>query len=831
MKHLPQPHDQKKKPSARLSIMLTAVSIVAGITTTQAVFAGPIHAYYADEHNTSPTTPTGNRILEIDLDTMTLVNSATVPGLKGHHADNGFNSKIYGMPKESGFVNVLELRKDQSGNTSMQVTKQIDLIHKPRSGDAFNKKYNIILVAAKNRPMGSFIDVTTDNVVGTIGENVDCTLTDGTQLLSHADSNTIAGATKYQCARVGNSHGGDQISGHPYWLTADIAAIVDRSNKQISTYRISKVGNQIQATLLNHLPTRSSVHQIVPRDRTNLPVNQQADFYAVEEGEHVNSTTDYNGGIAHALLKMKLTNNGLQLVNRMDLQRTQVLPKAKADRILNACIGIYRSTFSQALTGPSQDRENRYNALFASEGITRSPAQDAFNDFPIDCFYPGIPGGHNADFAPNNKHLYVPMAGGAVSVVDVNRWKIANNIDIGIRSGVGHFCFSAKNDVAIASHHGDTFSRGAGAVARTVRYINSERPIGYYWINLPFTREGLINTYTSHTCYVDKNEDYYYNFFTDGGVFYKIDLNGVFNNPTNGSSNLVVNSLYTGGIPIQGSYIDLDDIQSNTGTPFAANNDTAQSNGSMVTIDVLQNDTGSNLVLEAVDPANNGTAAIINGKLNYTPNVGFSGTDAFWYGISSNGNWEWALVTVTVTSTTPQNPLKANKDEVSAVSGVATTIDVLANDTGNGITIGWYDQPTNGTMSTSNGKLIFTSNPGYTGTEDLWYEIVDSSGQTTWGNLIITVTANSGGTVTANNDTATVKSGSTVTIDALANDTGSNLTLFAVDDVWTGSISIVNGKVEYVSSGSYTGILNVWYGVSTPNGNTDWAMIAINIIP
>jgi hypothetical protein len=60
---------------------------------------------------------------------------------------------------------------------------------------------------------------------------------------------------------------------------------------------------------------------------------------------------------------------------------------------------------------------------------------------------------------------------------------------------------------------------------------------------------------------VDASGDNYYNFFTDGGVFYKIDLTGVFNNPTNGSSDLVVDSLYTGGIPIQGSYINLRNIR------------------------------------------------------------------------------------------------------------------------------------------------------------------------------------------------------------------------------------------------------------------------------
>ena len=808
------------------------MSVLGGFLLSHIAVAGPVHAFYADEHNTSPTTPIGNRILELDIATMQLVNSVDVPGLLGHHADNTYNSKIYGVPKGSGFVNIIELRKDQSGTSSMQVTGKINLIHMPRSGDAYNKKYNIVLMAARNRPMGSFIDVDTDTVVGTIGEEVDCTLTDGSRLLSHSDANTVAAATKYQC--IHTDHGGDQISGHPYWLTPDYAAIVDRTNNQISVYNIWQEGSQIKSALVNRLPTRTSVHQIVPRDRTNLPPNEQADFYAVEEGRHANPV-DYSGGIPHALLKMKLTTNGLQLVRRMNLQRTQILPKVKADRILNSCINIYRSTFNQALTGPSQSREDQYNQLFAREGITRSPDQDAYNDFPIDCFYPGIPGGHNADFAPNNKHLYVPMAGGAVSVIDVNRWKIANNIDIGIRSGVGHFCFSEKNNVALSSNHGDTFGNGfRSSFTRSIRYINSERPIGYYWIKLPFTKNGVATTYQSHSCYVDKNEDYYYNFYTDGGIFYRIDLKGVFNNPTNGSSNLVVDSIYTGGVPIQGSYIDLDNIWfSNSNTVFAANNDDAQSDGSPIVIDVLQNDTGDSLVLESVDPAGHGTVSIVNGKLNYTPVVGFSGTDTFWYGISSptNNAWEWALVTVVVNSNISPSPLKANDDIVTAANNGSTTIDVLANDTGTGIYIGWFDRPQNGTLELLGGKFSYTPNSGFSGTEDLWYELIDATGQTTWGHLVITVPINGGSVATANNDVASVKLGNSVVIDVLANDTGSGLSLDAVDAVWTGSISIANGKIVYQANGGETGTVAVWYGMSDSNGNSDWALITITINP
>ncbi|HIP94449.1 MAG TPA: hypothetical protein EYH20_03810, partial [Leucothrix sp.] len=566
----------------------TIFSLVLSVTAllaSQSSYSGPVHAYFADEHNTTPTTPTGNRILEIDIDNMELVNSLDVPGILGHHADNGFNSKIYGVPKGSGYVNVIELRKDQNGTTSMQNTKKIDLIHMPRSGDAYNKRFNVILMVARNRPMGSFINVDTDEVVGTIGENVDCRLTDGSMLLSHADANTIAGATKYQCARVANSHGGDQISGHPYWLTSDIAAVVDRANKQISTYRVWKDGNQLKSSLINHMPTRTSIHQIIPRDRTNLPVSQQADFYATEEGEHVgnmnpatgrgNTDADYALGVPHALLHMKLTTNGLQLISRIDLQRPVPVSKAKSDRIIDECVANYRNTNNYR---KGRSRTQAYNDLFAREGITKSQDQDAGADFPVECFFPGIPGGHNADFAPNNKHVYIGMAGGAMSIVDVDRWKIVNNLDIGIRSGPGHTCFSAKHNLALTTNHGVSYTR-------VIRNINTARPTISQYLPLPFTKEGLISTYQSHTCYIDENEDFYYNFFTDGGVFYKMSLSAIAANTQNGNRNMVADSLYTGGIPIQGSFIDLDDIKSTTpGVQFAANNDTAESDGSTITI-------------------------------------------------------------------------------------------------------------------------------------------------------------------------------------------------------------------------------------------------------
>jgi len=822
--------DSPKSFVRKDKLSLIVASIASIIITTQTGFSAvgdKVHAFYADEHNTTPTSTTGNRILEIDIENMSLVNTLNVPGNLGHHADNGFNSKIYGVPKGSNYVNVIDLRKDQNGTTSMNNTKQIELIHKPRSGDAFNDKFNVILMTARNRPMGSFINVDTDEVVGTIGENVDCRLTDGSMLLSHSDANTPAGALKYQCARASGSHGGDQISGHPYWLTSDYAAVVDRANKQISVYHVRQVGSRLVSTLVNHMPTRTSIHQIVPRDRTALPPSQQADFYATEEGEHVgnmNPTTgrgvtdaDYLTGKAHALLHMRLTTNGLQLVKRLNLQRTRPLSKIKSDRILDACVANYRNTNNYR---NGRTRTQAYLDLFNAEGITLNPDQDPGADFPTECFFPGIPGAHNADFAPNNKHLYIGMAGGALSIVDVDRWKIVNNLDIGIRSGPGHTCFSAKHNLALMSNHGVGYTR-------VIRNINTNRPTISQYLPLGFTPAGLINTKQSHTCYVDEKEEFYYNFYTDGGVFYKMNLADIAANTVNGKTGMVTDSLVTGGVPIQGSYIYVKNIKTNTPAPvFAANNDTATSNGSAIDIDVLANDTGTSLILEFADGANNGQVAVVNGKARYTPNQGFTGTDGFWYGISTPGlAWKWAYVDVTVTSgTPPPATLNAVNDTAVVSPGSSVTIDVLANDSGSNITLGNFGTSWIGTVTKSGNKFIYTADSSFTGTVDFWYAAVDSVGNEDWAKVVITI----GGGQIVNNDTATVRQGQSTTIDVLDNDRA-GLVLTTVDEAWTGVATRSGNSMVYQAPTGFTGDIEVWYGATDASGEEHWALATITV--
>jgi len=159
--------------------------------------------------------------------------------------------------------------------------------------------------------------------------------------------------------------------------------------------------------------------------------------------------------------------------------------------------------------------------------------------------------------------------------------------------------------------------------------------------------------------------------------------------------------------------------------------------GRSITMDVLANDTGSGLMLGWFDPPSNGTMIKSNGNFIYTPNAGFTGTENLWYqAVDSAGLDDWGNLVITITN---NGSFEANGDSFSVIAGKSITMDVLANDTGAGLILGWFDSPSNGTMIKSTGKFIYTPNAGFTGTEDLWYQAVDSSGLSDWGHLIITV--------------------------------------------------------------------------------------------
>ncbi|RIK36278.1 MAG: hypothetical protein DCC55_27780 [Chloroflexi bacterium] len=186
--------------------------------------------------------------------------------------------------------------------------------------------------------------------------------------------------------------------------------------------------------------------------------------------------------------------------------------------------------------------------------------------------------------------------------------------------------------------------------------------------------------------------------------------------------------------------------------PTAVNDTATTPAGVAVTIDVLANDSdpdGDALVITIDGPPSHGTATVNNGKVVYTPQAGFTGTDNFTY-IVSDGKGGAATATVTVTvsgSGTPNRAPTAANDAATTAAGVAVTIDVLANDSdpdGDALTIASVTPPTNGTAVVENGRVVYTPNASFVGSDSFTYTITDGKGGSATATVTITVTDQSG---------------------------------------------------------------------------------------
>ena len=133
-----------------------------------------------------------------------------------------------------------------------------------------------------------------------------------------------------------------------------------------------------------------------------------------------------------------------------------------------------------------------------------------------------------------------------------------------------------------------------------------------------------------------------------------------------------------------------------------------------------------------------------------------------------------ASVNVTAVNPPPAATPTAQNDSGTVVSGQVVTVDVLANDTpGTGpSTVTKATNPANGTATCTNVGCTYTPNSGFVGTDSFTYTLTDGNGATSTATVTITVTAPpAAATPTARNDSASVLSGATVTVDVLANDT------------------------------------------------------------
>jgi len=265
-----------------------------------------------------------------------------------------------------------------------------------------------------------------------------------------------------------------------------------------------------------------------------------------------------------------------------------------------------------------------------------------------------------------------------------------------------------------------------------------------------------------------------------------------------------------------------------------------------VSIPVLINDTDVDNMLETsslsvADAPANGSAVVqaSTGTILYTPQKDFTGSDSFTYIVTDVNGATSAPATVTVTVTPVNDPPVAVDDQVATDENTAVDVPILSNDydiDGDVIasSVVITTDPIHGvvTVNTTTGMATYTPEKDFIGNDSFAYTIEDAEGLTSFP---ATVTVNV--VEVPNRPPNAVDDGpiensflTPIVIDVLANDTDEDndeLSLVSVTNPSMGTVTIVNGQIEYQAADLTSGIVTFTYTIQDPSGLTDEAVVTI----
>lgn len=138
---------------------------------------------------------------------------------------------------------------------------------------------------------------------------------------------------------------------------------------------------------------------------------------------------------------------------------------------------------------------------------------------------------HHPGITPDGKFIYAPTSNGKVEVIDRDTFEVVKSLDAG--KGAGHVTIIKDRNLALITNHSDTF-----VTAIDLRDHSVIKQI-------PVTTDNpdVDNSLQAHTGRVSEDNKYFYNFATDQGTFFRIDLDTLTKDKT----------FFTGGTPKQAS--------------------------------------------------------------------------------------------------------------------------------------------------------------------------------------------------------------------------------------------------------------------------------------
>ena len=252
-----------------------------------------------------------------------------------------------------------------------------------------------------------------------------------------------------------------------------------------------------------------------------------------------------------------------------------------------------------------------------------------------------------------------------------------------------------------------------------------------------------------------------------------------------------------------------------------------------IEIAVLSNDSDPEMDVLAISnltqPTNGIARATTTGTITYTPNLGFTGSDQFYYSVT-DGNLNVATGTVTITVN--GRPV-LGADLVYA--SVDTTIDiaVLDNDSdpeADALSVVAVETPPSGTATIAGSNLVrFTPATGFRGAVRFAYTVMDARGGQ--ANAQIEVVVNSA--PLAVNDNATTQQDTVATVSVLANDSDPDNNRLFVSGAQPGTNGVVNinsdNTVTYTPNLGFYGSDSFVYTIDDGRQGTATAIVSIVI--
>jgi len=249
-----------------------------------------------------------------------------------------------------------------------------------------------------------------------------------------------------------------------------------------------------------------------------------------------------------------------------------------------------------------------------------------------------------------------------------------------------------------------------------------------------------------------------------------------------------------------------------------------------------------------VQNGSRGTAVVSDqaaGEFTYTPNAGVTGVDAFTYKVNDGfDDSNVAVVSVVIVKSAPT----AVDDNVTTAEDTAVTMDVLANDSGNGhaldtSSVTLLSTPARGSaMVNAGGDITYTPVANANGTDTFTYRVKNDAGATSnTARVTVTITLVNDLPVAADDDFAVLED-STTSLAVLTNngngvDTdpdGDALTISAVGIPDNGGNVAINGTqtgLVYTPAADFFGTETVTYTVSDGHGGTDTATAVVIVTP